>query len=260
MSFKHFQNYIESDKPLRFANGKSVEQRSPELFDHFIYGAGALDSQVPQLWDATETGAATPFAPSASEPGGAIICVTGATTNNGQEVGGTLIGWQPSTQGTVVFEARAKFVGDTTATDGDFYFGLSDAKTEASSLPYVVSATSTLTTHAPSDAALFAYSSIPTSGALYSASGNYVGMITTKADTDTVSASTVVKDSSYHIYRVEINSSGDCTFSIDGTVVKHLAAAVTAATKYTPYCAVVAKNSHAHTGTIDYIRVYASYV
>ena len=260
MSLRHYDTYVELEKPLRFANGKIPEVRSPELFDHFTYGAGALDSHVPQYWDTTETGAATAFAPSTSEPGGAIIAVTGATTNNGQEVAGTAIMWQPSTMGKVVFEARAKFVGATTATAGDFYLGLSDALTETNSLPYVFSAASALTAHAPSDAALFCYSSIPTSGSLYSASGNLIGLITTKADTDTVTATTVVKNSSYRVYRIEIDSLGNVTAFIDGTQVAYKPLAITAATKLTPYCAAVAKDSKALTATIDYIRVYGQYV
>src|SRR5438477_11101558 len=60
----------------------------------------------------TETGAATPFAISTSVVGGAAVAVTGATTNNAEETGGNLIGWQPSTQATnanLRFECRAKF-------------------------------------------------------------------------------------------------------------------------------------------------------
>jgi hypothetical protein len=255
MSFKHKSSYIElDDQDLRLANGVKFERKSVEIFDHFAYGAGAFNSHVPQNWVTTETGAATPFAPGATGAS-EMIGVTGGTTDNAQEFAGKAVIWKPSAMGTLVFEMRAKFVGATTATDGDFYFGFSDAVTETNGLPYVVSAASALTTHAPSNAVLFAYSSIPTSGALYSASGNYIGVITTKADTDTVAATTTVKDSNYHTYRIEIDASGNAFFYIDGVHVKSVALAVTADTALVTYMSVIAKNSHAHTATVDYVYV-----
>jgi hypothetical protein len=258
MSWKHYGGSVprmETNDELRLTSG-GILARSPFIFDHFAYGAGAFNSHVPQNWVTTETGAATPFAPGAT--GGTYATgVTGGTTNNAQELAGKGVLWVPSTMGGVVLEVRAKFVGATTETDGDFRIALHDAVTETNGLAYVVSATSTLTTHAPTDAVGFTYSSIPTSGALYSASGNYVGIVNSIADTDTVTATTTVKDSSFHVYRIEIDTSGNARHFIDNTHVGTVASAVTASVALTPYISAIAKNSHAVTATVDYVYVAA---
>lgn len=261
MSIKHFGTYLAPTKDLRLANGVNLEYRQDILFEHFNAGAVAINSWAPQTLVTTETGAATPFAINATA-GSNAVCVTGATTNNAQELAGKKVGWNPSTRGGLVLECRLKVVAATTATDGDFYIGFADAVTYTNSLPYVVSAASALTTNVPSNFAGFAYSSIATSGALFLTGGNHIGMVTTKADVDTVTAPSVsvVKDSSFHVYRLEIDSTGAATFFIDDVHVGTVAGAVTANVEYTPYINIVAKNSHAVTATLDYLRVSAPYV
>ena len=258
VGLNHYADRIDLDsKTLRLINGGRLECRAPPIFDHFAYGAGAFNSHVPQNWVTTETGTGTPFAPGAS----GITVATGASggvTNNAEELAGKNVCWNPSTMGDkvhLVCEARFKAVGTTTATAGDFYFGLADAVTYTSSLPYVVSAASALTTSVPTEFVGFAYSSIPTSGALYSASGNLIGAVTTISNADTVSASTKVKDSNYHIYRVEIDSVGNAHFYYDDENVMNVAAAVTANTALTPYLVAIAKDSKVHTITLDYLYV-----
>lgn len=257
MSWKHYGTYLETNKEVRLTSGGLIP-RAPAIFDHFAYGAGALNSHVPQNWVTTETGAATPFAPGAT---GAtyLTGVTGATTNNAQELAGKGVLWVPSTMGGIVMECRAKFVAATTATDGDIRIGLHDAVTETNGLAYVVSAASALTTHAPTDAAGFYYSSIATSGALFLTGGNHWGFVSSIADVDTVTAPTVssVKDSSFHTFRLEIDTSGNAIHFIDGVWVGTVAGAVTASVALTPYISIIAKNSHALTGAIDYLYVAA---
>lgn len=262
MSIRHYGTYQELTKDLRPGGSTRIERlglgagQCMEL--DFVEGAGALNSWVPQPLVTTETGAATPFAPNATV-GSEIVCVTGATTNNGQELAGKGVKWNPSTMGGITLVVRAKFVAATTATDGDICIGFSDAVTETNSLAYVVSAASALTTHAPTDHASFYYSSIATSGALFLTGGNHWGFITTKNDVDTVTAPTIssVKDSSYHVFRLDIDATGNATYAIDGVVIGVVASAVTANVAYTPYIACVAKNSHALTGTIDFLGVYS---
>jgi hypothetical protein len=244
-------------KHLKLLQGSRLEQRAPAIFDHFAYGAGAFNSHVPQNWVGTETGAATPFAPGATG-GTYAIGVTGATTNNAQELAGKGVLWTPSTMATnqrLVLEVRAKAVGATEPLDGDFTIGLADAVTYTNGLAYVVSAASALTTHAPTEFCGFYYSSIPTSGALFASGGNYIGAITSKAAVDTVTASSKVKDSSFHIYRIELDAAGNAAFYYDDEKVMSVAAAITAATALTPYIAGIAKASHALTVTLDYIFV-----
>lgn len=257
MSFRHFGSYMETDKEVRLT-GRGIINRAPYIFDHFAYGAGALNSHVPQNWVTTETGAATPFAPGAT--GGTYLTgVTGATTNNAQEVAGKGVLWVPSTMGGIVLEVRAKFVAATTATDGDIRIGLHDAVTETNGLAYVVSAASALTTHAPTDAAGFYYTSIATSGALFQSGGNPWGFVNSINDVDTVTAPSLakVKDSSFHIFRLEIDTAGNAVHYIDGDLVGTVPLAVTPTIALTPYIAIIAKNSHALTGTIDYVYVAA---
>lgn len=244
---------------VRYVGGARPEMRSPFIFDHFTYGAGAINSHVPQNWVTTETGAATPYAPSTSNPT-YLTAVTGGTTNNAEELAGKCVCWKPSTMATnarLVLEVRAKFVGTTTASDGDFVIGLADAVTYTSGLAYVASAASALTTSAPVEFAGFYYSSIPSSGALFNASGNnFVGIQTEKASSAaTPVATTLAKDSAFHIYRVEIDGSGNASFYIDDKLVGATASAVTATVALTPYIAAIAKNSHTHTATVDWIFV-----
>ena len=259
MSWKHFSDRLESSKTVRIGRGAGLETRSPFIFDHFAYGAGAFNSHVPQNWVTTETGTGTPFAPGATGVSVAIGA-SGAVTDNGEEIAGKLVGWNPSTMGGLTLEVRAKFVGTTTALDGDFGIGFGDAVTYTNSLPYVFSAASAFTTSVPTEFAGFWYSSIPTSGTLYAASGNYVGLVSTIANVNTVASSAIVKDSSYHIYRVEMDSSANTQFYIDDVLVGSAAAAITANTAMTPYIVAIAKNSHAHTATVDWVYVRGNYV
>jgi hypothetical protein len=257
-----------SAKGIRLIDGAKFLVRTPQLMEHFLTSTPAAAG-----FTATDTGGGTAFATGATTPGGAAIGVTAGTTNNAGELGGTTIAWQPSTQagsngpsGTalMVLEVRAKFVGTTTATDGDFYIGWADNKTYTNSLPYVTSTTSTFTTSVPSDFAGFGYSSIATSGVAFQAGGNPIFAVTTIANTDTATAlsagGVVVKDSLYHIYRVELDILGNASFYIDDVFKGSVALACTAATLYTPYINVVAKNTHVHTATVDYVHVGATLV
>lgn len=241
---------------LRFKNGGFPEFQTPYLSDQFT------EDLVAGKWTATETGTGTSHAAFAvaatANDGGQAAGVAGATTNNAQELAAKHVIWKPSlaANAPVVLEARFKAVGTTTAKDGDFVLGLMDAATYTSGLAYVVSAASALTTTAPTEGVSFVYSSIPTSGALHPTSGNnYFGIVTTTVGVGTVAATTVKKDSLFHIFRIEVDASGNARFLIDGEDVGYVPAACVAATALTPYIAVVGKNSHANTGTLDYVFV-----
>jgi hypothetical protein len=250
-------------KNIRMPNGVRVEQeRTPVLHDHFLWGAGAVNSYVPQPFVTTEAGSGTIWVTNATA-GSYLVGVTGATTNNAQEIAGKKVGWNPSTMGGIFMEVRLKTIGATEPLDGDCCIGFNDAVTESNALAYVVGADSALTTHAPTNHASFYYSSIPTEGALFAEGGNPWGFITSKADVDTVTAPTtaVIKSSVFRIFRLEIDASGNATYYIDDNFVGRVALAVTANTEFTPYVAHVAKASHAVTTSIDWITVGAgSYV
>ena len=246
--------------------------KSPVLFDHFLQGAGALNSSLPQLWVNTETGTGTShavFVPAATNIGGTVAGVAGGTTNNAQELAGKNVGWQVSTMANatskiggivaaqaMVFETRMKCVGSTTATDGDFYFGMANAVTYTSGLPFILSAASIFTTYVPVEFVGFGYTSLATSGPAYTASGNLIFPFAQKnSAVPAVTAGGIVKDSAYHTYTLVMDKSANTKMYIDGVLVATIAAAFTAATALTPYFNVVSENSHANTMTIDYILV-----
>lgn len=262
-TWQHKGNRVEmpADTNVRLLNGSKLLCRTDILFDHFTYATGALGSAVPKTWTATQAGSGTLHVGNTTA-GTYVVGISGATTDNAVELAGTKVGWNPSTRGGLVLEVRAKFVAATTATDGDFFIGFGDAATQASSLAYVVDATSAVTTGAPTEAVGFYYSSIPTSGSLFLTGGNHIGMISSKAGTDTATAPTtsVVKDSNFHIYRIEMDSSANCLFFIDDVQVGYVGAAITANTEMTPYIAAVCKNSHAHTNSVDYVFCAGQYV
>ena len=247
-------NRLEFDnKTLHMTNGSVVRERAPRISEHWVQD---LQSG---LWTATEMGAAIPWAAAATaNDGGIAVATTGGTTNNAEELGGKHIVWKPSlsVNQNLVLETRFKSVGATTPADGDFAIGFADAATYASGLAYVFSAASAFTTSAPTEFVGFYYSSVPTSGALFNSGGNnFIGLVTSKANVDAVVATTIAKDSNFHIYRLEVNSVGNAAFFIDDNLVGTVAAAITAATALTPYIAVIAKNSHANTGSSNYVMV-----
>ncbi len=227
------------------------------IFDDFLDKA-AIDTKA--VFDQLETGTGTShavFVNSATSNGGYCVGVAGATSANAQEIAGQNVGWKASTMGPLFIEVRGSFVGTTTAADGDHFIGFSDVVTATSGLSYDISLTSTVTATGVTEGAMVGYSSIPTSGALHPASGNnYYGFFTTKATVAaTPGAGTALakKDSNMHVYRVVVDASGNCTFSMDGVVIGAATAAVTAATAVTPYVNVIGRNSHANTATLDYI-------
>lgn len=245
-------------KDIRGTNGTEIFTRATQLFDHFQYGAGAFNSHVPQNWVTTETGAATPYAPGAAAIGGLAIAVTGAVTDNAEELAGKDVAWKASTQALerpLSLEARVKSVGATTPTDGSFFIGFCNAVTTGAGITFAISAASAVTAP-PTEFAGFGYSSIPSSGALFLAGGNPLFAISSKAAAAAQTVvSTVVKDSLFHIYRVEVDVNGDAWYFIDDKYVGQKANAVTAATALTPYISGLAKNSHTNTMTVDYIQV-----
>ena len=253
-------------KDIRLQNGATVVNRSPYIMDHFY--ELVLD-QTNGRWIAHGTGTTgddAPFAILATEPGGAIKGRTGTDTNAAQSLFANGVTWKPTTHAIskpMFIEARFKVVADTTAADGDFYFGWGDAVSYTNDLPYVLSAASAVTTSVPSDAAVFAYTSLATSGTLFAASGNnYIGAINSLATVDTVTAlasnsGPVQKDSNYHIYRVAVDAAGNAAFYIDDVFRGSVALAVTPGTALTPLINVVMKSAHQNVMTIDYIAVGA---
>jgi hypothetical protein len=243
------------------STGRLLE-RDPVLFDHFInlptrIGTGATD------WTQTETGGATTghvaFIQSIASTNSGYATGTGGQTSGQEEIAGKNVVWAPATMAGTQYlsmEARVKVIGATTATDGDFGIGFADAVTYGAA-PFVVSATSTLTSTGAVDWAGFYYSSLATSGALF----GIVGFLGSKNSTKSaVNATTLTKDSLFHTYRVDIDASGNATGFIDGEQTGFQPACVTAATALTPYITVIGTATHANAMSIDYIWVGGSRV
>lgn len=266
-------------KSIRLTGGAHIEQRSPAYFDHFLGATGTLANAIPQMYSANQAGAGTLFVGAATNLSGLLIGATAGTTNNAIELGVTNVAYKASTmavvgtQGRMWMECRAKFVGTTTASDGDFYIGWADAVTYTNSLPFVISTTSTVTTSVPQEFAGFGYSSIPTSGNLFNSGGNnFIGIMTEKANVvvspaiaaasqgATGATTNTAKDSNFHIYRVELDDSGNAAFYLDDVFCGFVASAMTASTAVTPYVNAVAKNSHVNTATLDWLAWGADFV
>lgn len=155
--------------------------------------------------------------------------------------------WQPNVMGTIVFEARCKFV--TSVTTGAF-IGLSD-ENDADEMPADIDS-GTLATGAD-DVVGFIYDSDE---------GTNWYLITSKAGSDGAQTNTGIAPTlgTYQTFRIVVQSNGDCRFFIDGKEITVSGAARTAAiTTTVQYCPVVAQQD---VGTasdlyIDYVYVSA---
>ena len=183
------------------------------------------------------------FAPVSGEHGGIGRITTGAADTDDMDVSTPLC--LKASKG-IGMEARIA-TGDVAHTE--FNLGFSDAVTEAADNIAFMFDTATLTTNA-TDAALFFSSSAATSNVLRAAS--------VKADTDsTITTGSLLVDGAFHIYRVEINSSGDIDFYLDGVLFKHLAASITTTVALCVYAALINHEGSANTLDVDYIAYWA---
>jgi hypothetical protein len=230
--------------------------RAPQFFEHF-FNAGLTTFSIPLVNTTNGTGTATVPATgstgTSAVPGGALIQAAG-TGRDALSVGGLSNWFLPSmaVHKPIVFEARAKFVGTTTATDGTFALGFFDANAYTAQAPYIIGATgaSGLTTKVPTNAAGFFYSSLVTvTGSGY----KEIYAVSSLAATGTLIRTGVTKDSNFHVYRVQIDVNGNAKFSIDDKVVGRQALAVSTSGTLTPYFNVQSENSHLHTMTVDYL-------
>lgn len=133
-----------------------------------------------------------------------------------------------------------------------FNFGFSDATGEAADLIAMTFATGTLTTTA-SDAALIYADSDATTDVFRAAA--------VAADVDGASiTSTVTQDTNYHIYRVDINEDGDCSFWIDGKLIGTQAAGITTTDPLCVYIGLIKRDGAAGAAIayVDYIKAWQS--
>lgn len=241
-------------KGIRLVNGAGFLNRTPQLFSHFD------KTLVAGEWVATETGTGTNHAAFANSvtAGGWAKGIAGATGSQAQEIG-SVVAFTPSTQALfkpIVFEARVSI--PTSVATGNVFVGLMDHNTATSGLAYVMSTSSTFTTSYPTDAVGFVYSATPTSGNLFTTSGNYWGAVSTISNTDTatrldVNKAAKVAVSTAYVLRVEVDANGTAVFFQNGAFMGRVYQAVTAATPLYAYANITAVGSASTYLDIDYI-------
>lgn len=149
-----------------------------------------------------------------------------------------------------VVEARIAISGAVSETTSPtaLVFGFSDAQTEAADYLAAV-ANNNVVGASATDCALFVRD--------YDQTGAYVNTVCARAGTAVTSTetNTLTKDS-YNIYRVEVDSSGNCVFSIDGTIVQTHNAAITTTTPLCVYLGYINRGGGVHGVKVDYIRAW----
>lgn len=182
-------------------------------------------------------------AANADAASGYLRLTTGGADDDDVEIA-TGLTWYPSKY----CAAEARFAtndADSTA----FCFGFSDAIAEGADTLAFSYSTASLTTTA-SDAALFFWDPDGTT--------DYIRASAVKANTDgdLVASTTVQADSVFHVYRVEIDASGNVDYWLDGVHLAQDAAAVTTTTPLCVYFGFINREGAANTFDIDYVRAW----
>lgn len=155
--------------------------------------------------------------------------------------------WQPSVQGTIVFEARVRLV--TSILQGVF-IGLSDEVTNET--PADIDGGTTLATDAD-DVVGFVYESDK---------GSDWYVITSKAQADGALTDTTIGPTKdvYQTFRIVVETNGDCRFFIDGDEITASGAArkaaITTSVQFCPAIAQLANNTAADVH-VDYVLMKA---
>lgn len=177
--------------------------------------------------------------------GGNVRLTTGDTTTVSESASSLTHGlnWKAS-NGGLVFEAR--IIPVSSVADVAYFVGLTDVlATTTLEVPMTLSGT-TFTTNA-SNAVGFVYDTAATTDVWY---GKGV-----KADTDstTVTTTSAPVAATAQVLRIEVTSSGDAYFFIDGAPVGVSEDAVTATTALTPVVCAMARTTTSKSLDVDYI-------
>lgn len=219
-------------------NGTIIRIGTAELFDTFDTG-GSLTHY--ELFNGSDAQAADPVISSNT-----LVMVTGDAgtgfaADGTQAIGDT--GYTLNT-GTTIVEARVKL---SAITNVQMFFGLTDQKV-ALEVPIESAASAdTITTNA-TDAVGFMFDTSMATDNIW-----LVGVNNNTDETPQNSAIAFVADT-YATLRMEINSSGDATFYINGTAVGSAmtTAAAVGVTLY-PTLAASARSTASRTMTVDYL-------
>ncbi len=209
-----------------------------ELYDRFT--SGSLTHY--ELFNGTDAQAADPVISSSN-----LVLVTGDdgggfAADGSQAIGDT--GYDVSA-GAVVFEARVK---TSAITDVSIFVGLTDQKASLEIPVESAGSANTITTNA-TDAVGFMFDTDMTDDNIW-----LVGVDTGSDATPQDSALAFVADT-YRTLRVEVATTGEATFYIDGTAIGTAMTNATAATTLYPTIAAGARSTASRTVTVDYLYV-----
>lgn len=160
------------------------------------------------------------------------------------------LNWKAN-QGNLVCEI--KIVPVSSVANVAYFVGLTDAKaTGTLEAPFTL-ATTTFTSNA-TDAVGFVFDTAATTD-----TWRCVGV---KADTDAtaIDSSLVPVADTAQTFRIEVDSSGNATFYIDGKLIGTQAASVTATVALTPVVTVVTRTTASKSVDVDYVYVSADRV
>jgi hypothetical protein len=208
-----------------------------KILDHFV--AKALDTTNKYNAQLTNSGTAA----ITTGVGGFLLLTTGGTNTNDVQLATPLI--FDAAKGCVM-EARLT-LGNI--ADVNIVLGFTDSVAESAGTLAASLSTTTYTTTA-TNCALFLFDSGATSGVWHA--------IAVKADTDAtaINSTTAPVGSTYNLFRVEINESGDCTFWLDGVHIGTSLAAITTTTPLCAYIGIQTRTSGTKTATVDKLYVY----
>lgn len=179
-----------------------------------------------------------------SATGGEATVTLGAADNDDAEIATELIFWSGK------FCAAEARVALSTTTCG-FNFGFTDAKDEIADKMPCDYATATLTSTA-SNCAVFFYDSDATTDDLY--------CVSVKDDTDgtVTDTGTAGAAGTYHVYRVEIDDSGNCDFYLDGVHIYQEATGISTHVPLCGYLGFIRRDgaTGSVTGKVSYLRVW----
>jgi hypothetical protein len=147
----------------------------------------------------------------------------------------------------LVFEAKFRIDEKDTA---EVFLGFTDAVTDGDNI--ALSATSTFTTSAASNAVLLGYSATPTSGAAFTSGGNQHTAISINGNTDAVVATGAgaFAEAVDYWYRIEIDSDGTARYYVNGSLLATKASAVAVNVPLCAYALITPRTTSARVLTL----------
>lgn len=234
-----------------FQGGSGPYQNS--YFTHFNNG-----TTIPAGLALVEEGTTTAAATYGIGLGGEATITTDDVTAKSDQIF-TQLNYQVNRQPTgypLTFEARWK--SGATLTANEFFLGFTDAINDTD--PIALSATSTFTTSAPTNAVVMGYSDTPTSGSAFTTGGNAHTCISINGDTNAIVASSggAFAAATYYVYRIEIDVDGTARYYLNGNLLATKASAVAV---NVPLCGIawcVPRTSASAAMSLDYLGVWGA--